>query len=87
MFDLVNKHRKFVQILLAMITLPFAFWGIDSYFKDAASTDEVARVGSSKITMQQLDVAMRERAEQIRSRQGGSVDAKLLSHRSSARVC
>ncbi len=38
MFDLVNKHRKFVQILLAMITLPFAFWGIDSYFKDAAST-------------------------------------------------
>jgi hypothetical protein len=78
MFDLVNKHRKFVQILLAMITLPFAFWGIDSYFKDAASTDEVARVGSSKITMQQLDVAMRERADQIRSRQGGSVDAKLF---------
>ena len=78
MFDLVNKHRKFVQILLAMITLPFAFWGIDSYFKDAASTDEVARVGSSKITLQQLDVAMRERADQIRTRQGGSVDAKLF---------
>lgn len=78
MFDLVNKHRKFVQILLAMITLPFAFWGIDSYFKDASSTDEVARVGSSKITMQQLDVAMRERADQIRSRQGGAVDAKLF---------
>jgi peptidyl-prolyl cis-trans isomerase D len=78
MFDLVNKHRKFVQILLALITLPFAFWGIDSYFKDAASTDEVARVGSSKITLQQLDVAMRERADQIRSRQGGSVDAKLF---------
>ncbi len=78
MFDLVNKHRKFVQILLALITLPFAFWGIDSYFKDAASTDEVARVGSSKITMQQLDVAMRERADQIRSRQGGTVDAKLF---------
>lgn len=78
MFDLVNKHRKLVQILLAMITLPFAFWGIDSYFKDAASTDEVARVGSSKITSQQLDVAMRERADQIRSRQGGQVDAKLF---------
>ncbi len=78
MFDLVNKHRKFVQILLALITLPFAFWGIDSYFKDAASTDEVARVGSSKITLQQLDVAMRERADQIRSRQGGTVDAKLF---------
>lgn len=78
MFDLVNKHRKFVQILLALITLPFAFWGVDSYFKDAASTDEVARVGSSKVTLQQLDVAMRERADQIRARQGGSVDAKLF---------
>ena len=78
MFDLVNKHRKFVQILLALITLPFAFWGIDSYFKDAASTDEVARVGSSKITLQQLDVAMRERADQIRARQGGSVDPRLF---------
>lgn len=78
MFDLVNKHRKFVQILLAMITLPFAFWGIDSYFKDASSTDEVARVGSSKITLQQLDNAMRERADQVRSRQGGAVDAKVF---------
>ncbi len=78
MFDLVNKHRKFVQILLALITLPFAFWGIDSYFRDAASTDEVARVGSSKITLQQLDNAMRERADQIRARQGGAVDAKLF---------
>ena len=78
MFDLVNKHRKFVQVLLALITLPFAFWGIDSYFRDAASTDEVARVGSSKITLLQLDNAMRERADQIRSRQGGAVDAKLF---------
>lgn len=78
MFDLVNKHRKFVQLLLALITLPFAFWGIDSYFRDAASTDEVARVGSSKITMQQLDTAMRERADQIRARQGGAVDARLF---------
>ncbi|MFW9611161.1 MAG: SurA N-terminal domain-containing protein [Fluviibacter sp.] len=78
MFDLVNKHRKFVQILLAMITLPFAFWGIDSYFRDAASTDEVARIGSSKITLQQLDNAMRERADLIRSRQGGAVDARLF---------
>ena len=78
MFDLVNKHRKFVQILLALITLPFAFWGIDSYFRDAASTDEVARVGSSKITLQQLDVAMRERADQIRARQGGAVDTKFF---------
>ncbi len=78
MFDLVNKHRRFVQLLLALITLPFAFWGIDSYFRDAASTDEVARVGSSKITMQQLDTAMRERADQIRARQGGAVDARLF---------
>lgn len=78
MFDLVNKHRKFVQFLLALITLPFAFWGIDSYFRDAASTDEVARVGSSKITLQQLDNAMRERADQIRARQGGAVDARLF---------
>ena len=78
MFDLVHKHRKFVQILLAMITLPFAFWGIDSYFRDASSTDEVARVGSSKITMQQLDTAMRERADQVRARQGGAVDARLF---------
>ena len=78
MFDLVNKHRRFVQILLAMITLPFAFWGIDSYFKDAASTDEVARVGSSKITLQQLDNAMRERADQVRARQGAAVDSRLF---------
>lgn len=77
MFDFIQKHRRFAQVILALITLPFAFWGVDSYFKDAASTDEVARVGSSKITLQQLDVAMRERADQIRARQGG-VDARLF---------
>lgn len=78
MFDLIHKHRRFAQIILALITLPFAFWGVDSYFQDAASTDEVARVGSSKITLQQLDVAMRERADQIRSRQAGGMDARLF---------
>ena len=27
MFDLVHKHKLLVQVLLALMVLPFAFWG------------------------------------------------------------
>ena len=33
MFDFVYKHKRLVQVILALITLPFAFFGVDYYFR------------------------------------------------------
>jgi len=31
MFDFVHENKKLVQIVLLLIVLSFAFWGINSY--------------------------------------------------------
>ena len=33
MFDLLHKHKRVAQVILALITLPFAFFGVDYYFR------------------------------------------------------
>ena len=42
MFDLVHKHKKLIQLMLAVIFLPFAFFGIDSYFRSSDGGNHVA---------------------------------------------
>ena len=33
MFDFVHKHKRIAQFILALIMLPFAFFGVDYYFR------------------------------------------------------
>jgi len=49
MFDSVRNNKKIVQIILALIILPFAFWGVESYIRNVGSGGDVASVGGSKI--------------------------------------
>ena len=49
MFDAIRNNKRIVQVFLAMITLPFAFWGVESYVRNAGGGDEVATVGGSKV--------------------------------------
>jgi peptidyl-prolyl cis-trans isomerase D len=37
------------KLILAAITVPFAFFGIDSYFRSNNSVDAIASVGDQKI--------------------------------------
>ena len=77
MFDAVRNNKKIVQIFLALITLPFAFFGVDSYVRNAGTGDAVARIGDTKISQQQFQQAVREQQERLRA-QTGQVDPKLL---------
>jgi peptidyl-prolyl cis-trans isomerase D len=49
MFDAVRNNKRIVQVFLVLITLPFAFWGVESYFGSGGATGELASVGGSKI--------------------------------------
>ena len=77
MFDAVRNNKKIVQIFLALITLPFAFFGVDSYVRNAGTGDAVAKIGDVKISQQQFQQAVREQQERLRA-QMGQVDPKVL---------
>jgi peptidyl-prolyl cis-trans isomerase D len=78
MFDAVRNNKKIVQVFLALITLPFAFFGVESYVRNAGTGDAVARIGDVKISPQQYQQAMREQQERLRAQLGGQFDAKML---------
>jgi peptidyl-prolyl cis-trans isomerase D len=77
MFDAVRNNQKLVQILLALIILPFAFWGVESYIRNVGTTDSVAKVGGSKISPQEFRRAMREQEETLRRQLGDQLDPAM----------
>lgn len=80
MFDAVRNNKRIVQVFLALITLPFAFFGVDSYVRNAGSGDDVATIGDIKISQQQFQQAMRDQQERLRAQMGGQLDPKMLDN-------
>ncbi len=63
MFDAVRNNKRIVQVFLALITLPFAFFGVDSYMRNSGAGNDVAAIGDMKITQQQFQQTLREQQE------------------------
>ncbi|MBE0622833.1 MAG: SurA N-terminal domain-containing protein [Burkholderiales bacterium] len=78
MFDLVHKHKFLVQVLLGLIILPFAFWGIDSYRRGASTVQDMAEVDGQKITLQEFSQAQRDQQDRLRAALGSNFDPALL---------
>ena len=78
MFDAVRNNKKIVQIFLALITLPFALWGVESYVRDSSNVGEVATVGNHKISGQEFQQSLREQQDRLRQQLGGRVDPAMF---------
>ncbi|MCK9387635.1 MAG: SurA N-terminal domain-containing protein [Sulfuritalea sp.] len=78
MLDIIRNNKKITQGFLALITLPFAFWGVDSYVRNADVGAGVATVGGAKITQQELQSALREQQDRMRAQLGGKIDPALF---------
>lgn len=78
MLDFVRNNKKITQGFLVLITLPFAFWGVDSYVRNAGVDANIASVGGRKITQQELQTAMREQQDRMRSQLGTKIDPALF---------
>jgi peptidyl-prolyl cis-trans isomerase D len=79
MLDAIRKHTQswLAKLILALIVIPFALFGIDSYLNNAGSGVAVAKIDGSKISVQEYSVAM----ENVRNRlqaEGQKVDAQML---------
>lgn len=78
MFDLIQKHRRAIQVALFVFLIPpFLFFGVDRLDRPGGS-ETVADVGDFRITQQEFARALRERQEAIQRLTGGRASAELL---------
>lgn len=77
MFDFVHEKKRLVQFVLALIVLPFAFWGVDSYRKSGGG-ESVATVNGDKIGVQEFDNAIRQQEQRMREMAGPAFDSSML---------
>ena len=79
MFDSVRNNKKIVQVFLALITLPFAFFGVDAYVRNSGAGNDLASVGDTKITTQQFEQGLRERQDQLRQNLGANFKPEIMN--------
>ena len=77
MFDFVHEKKRLVQIVLLLIILPFAFFGVDSY-RHAGETNAPATVNGEKITQQEFENALRQQQDRMRQMLGENFDPAMF---------
>lgn len=80
MFDFVHKNKRLVQFILALIALPFAFFGVDSYVRTMSSDKDVATVGGQAVTPQDYENAMRNQQAQMQRMLGKNYDPAMFDN-------
>jgi peptidyl-prolyl cis-trans isomerase D len=80
MYDLIYRKKRLVQIILALITLPFAFFGVDYYFRGGGSASEIARVGGDTISQAEFANAIRDQQDRMRQSLGKDYDPSVFNN-------
>ena len=86
MFDLVHKHKRVVQVILALLVIPFAIWGVESYTQFGGGRDTVATVNGMEISQRQFGEELRRQQDQMRRMFGGAIDPAMLDTPESRRA-
>ncbi len=71
------KKKRIVQIILALATLPFLFWGLESY-QSSEGEDYLALAAGEKIHRQEFDQALRNQQESMRATMGENFNDAML---------
>jgi peptidyl-prolyl cis-trans isomerase D len=77
MFEAVRNNKRIAQLILAILIVPFAFFGMDAYFADGPAGTEVATVGGTAISMMEFEQALRDQQDRVRNA-GGELDRAML---------
>jgi peptidyl-prolyl cis-trans isomerase D len=78
LFDTVQKNKRIIQVVLVLIAVPFAFFGLESYTRSMRGADEVARVDGTPITQQEFAEALRVQQDRLRSALGRGFDVSAM---------
>lgn len=74
MFDFVTKNKRLIQIVLALMMVPFAFFGLDSYTRSMGGADDVASVDGQSVTVREFNEELRQQMDRIRGILGRTAD-------------
>ena len=77
MFNFVHEKKRLVQIVLVLIILPFAFFGMDSY-NQSSPGEALATVNGEKINQQEFDQAWRQQQNRMREMLGSNYDQAMF---------
>jgi peptidyl-prolyl cis-trans isomerase D len=78
MFNFIQKHNRLIQILLALIGLTFATWGIQSYTQFIGPGNDVATVDGIGIGQKEFTDQLRRQQERMRALLGNAYDMDKL---------
>ncbi|MBL8485433.1 MAG: SurA N-terminal domain-containing protein, partial [Rhodocyclaceae bacterium] len=78
MFDSVRNNKRVVQVILLVLMLPFAFFGVESYMQSVGRSKDLATVGDTVIGPQEFMNALREQQDLMRSRLGKDYDPAMF---------
>jgi peptidyl-prolyl cis-trans isomerase D len=68
------------KLILALIMIPFALFGVDQYIRDTPGQDSIATVGSETISSAEFSNAVRNQLDQFRAQFGKDIDASLMDN-------
>lgn len=79
MLEAIRKHAKgwLAKVILALIAITFALFGVDSYMKGDRSGGMVAQVGDVKISREELAREIQSETDRMREALGPSFDRSV----------
>src|SRR5687768_1523919 len=86
MFDLVHKHKKLVTIILGLIAITFATWGIESYTSMRGGREVVASVNGIDISRREFEEELQRQQDQLRQLLGQNFDTAEIDTPESRRA-
>jgi peptidyl-prolyl cis-trans isomerase D len=77
MFDFVHERKRVVQVVLALIILPFALWGLDSY-QNSGDIGVMATVNGTQIGQAEFEDALMQQRRRMQELAGENFDPALF---------
>lgn len=78
MFGLIQKRKRLAQVVLVLLVVPFAFFGLESYTRSIGARDDVAVVNGSAITQAEFAEELRRQQDRLRAAFGANIDIAAL---------
>ncbi|MDR2688922.1 MAG: SurA N-terminal domain-containing protein [Azoarcus sp.] len=78
MFEVIRNNKRVAQLILGILIVPFAFFGLEAYFKGGAGGGEVAKVDGVPIYQIEFDRELREQQNRLRQ-MGRQMDQAMLA--------
>ena len=79
MLEYIRERAQgwFAWVIIGMLIIPFALWGINSYF-DGGSAAIVANVNGTDISLREYEDLRQQQRERVRSMLGASANSELI---------